>query len=457
MKIISWNVNWIRAAAKKWLKDFVESENPDILCLQETKAFEAQFLKEVWEIEWYKYVWHTWERAWYAGTVIFYKENIEVISTKNHFEWRDHLHTDGRVTEIEYIKDGKNVVLLNGYYPNGWTRADGTEMVTYKLDFYDHIIEYSNDLVYQGKNVILTWDLNIVHTEIDIARPKENQKTIWFLPIEREKVTELLDLVGLTDKHHTYPANLSGGQKQRVAIARALSTDPKVLLCDEATSALDPATTKSILELIKDLNRKLSITILIITHEMEVVKNICHQVAIIGDGELVEKGIVSDIFAHPKTKLAQEFIRATLDLSIPDDFKSRLQDTYVEGSYPLIRLEFTGASVDAPVISQISREFDIDISILNADIDYAGGVKFGLMLAEFFGNQESTAQAITFLRNHHVKVEVLGYVIWCDFCMAWFKQQAVIKRNRRNPLYGCGCWYCWFCYWYPSWCCFTHH
>ncbi len=226
-----------------------------------------------------------------------------------------------------------------------------------------------------------------------------------------KKVTELLDLVGLTDKHHTYPANLSGGQKQRVAIARALSTDPKVLLCDEATSALDPATTKSILELIKDLNRKLNITILIITHEMEVVKSICHEVAIIGDGELVEKGIVSDIFAHPKTKLAQEFIRATLDLSIPDDFKSRLQETYVEGSYPLIRLEFTGASVDAPVISQISREFDIDISILNADMDYAGGVKFGLMLAEFFGNQESTEQAIAFLRNHHVKVEVLGYVI----------------------------------------------
>jgi len=125
----------------------------------------------------------------------------------------------------------------------------------------------------------------------------------------------------------------------------------------------------------------------------------------------LKKGIVSDIFAHPKTKLAQEFIRATLDLSIPDDFKSRLQETYVEGSYPLIRLEFTGASVDAPVISQISREFDIDISILNADIDYAGGVKFGLMLAEFFGNQESTEQAIAFLRNHHVKVEVLGYVI----------------------------------------------
>jgi exodeoxyribonuclease-3 len=208
MKIISWNVNWIRAVAKKWFNDFVIDQNPDILCIQETKAFEEQFLKDVWELEWYKYVWHTWERAWYAWTVIFYKESIEVINTKNHFDERNHLHTDGRVTEIEYIKDGKNIVLLNGYYPNGGTRADGTEMVTYKLEFYDHIIEYSNNLVSEGKSVILTWDLNIVHTEIDIARPKENQNTIWFLPIERAKVTELLENWYIDTFRHFYPEQL---------------------------------------------------------------------------------------------------------------------------------------------------------------------------------------------------------------------------------------------------------
>lgn len=208
MKIISWNVNWIRAVAKKWLRDFVESENPDLLCLQETKAFEAQFLKEVWELEWYKYIWHAGERAGYAGTVIFYKEELEVISTKNHFNEKEHLHTDWRLTEIEFVKGWENIVLLNGYYPNGGTRADGTEMVTYKLDFYDHIITYSNDLKYQGKKVILTGDLNIVHTEIDIARPKENQKTIWFLPVEREKVSELL-LNGYTDMfRYFYPEQL---------------------------------------------------------------------------------------------------------------------------------------------------------------------------------------------------------------------------------------------------------
>ncbi|ADT87793.1 methionine ABC transporter ATP-binding protein MetN [Vibrio furnissii] len=228
--------------------------------------------------------------------------------------------------------------------------------------------------------------------------------------IER-KVSELLTLVGLTDKRDTYPANLSGGQKQRVAIARALASDPKVLLCDEATSALDPATTQSILELLKEINRKLNITMLLITHEMDVVKSICHEVAIIGDGELVEKGSVGDIFAHPKTQLAHQFIRSTLDLSIPDDYQARLNVERVEGSYPLVRLEFTGATVDAPLMSQIARKFNIDVSILSSDLDYAGGVKFGMMVAEIYGNQNDDVAAMQYLRDHNVKVEVLGYVL----------------------------------------------
>ncbi|EGQ7799430.1 methionine ABC transporter ATP-binding protein MetN [Vibrio parahaemolyticus] len=225
------------------------------------------------------------------------------------------------------------------------------------------------------------------------------------------KVTELLKLVGLADKHESYPSNLSGGQKQRVAIARALASDPSVLLCDEATSALDPATTQSILELLKEINRKLNITILLITHEMEVVKSICHEVAIIGGGELVEKGTVGDIFAHPKTELAHEFIRSTLDLSIPEDYQARLQPNRVEGSYPLVRMEFTGATVDAPLMSQISRKYNIDVSILSSDLDYAGGVKFGMMVAELFGNEQDDSAAIEYLREHNVKVEVLGYVL----------------------------------------------
>ncbi|KPL93887.1 MULTISPECIES: methionine ABC transporter ATP-binding protein MetN [Vibrio] len=225
------------------------------------------------------------------------------------------------------------------------------------------------------------------------------------------KVSELLELVGLSDKRDTYPANLSGGQKQRVAIARALASDPKVLLCDEATSALDPATTQSILELLREINRKLSITILLITHEMDVVKSICHEVAIIGGGELVEKGTVGEIFAHPKTELAHQFIRSTLDLTIPEDYQARLQETRVNSSYPLVRLEFTGATVDAPLMTQIARKFNIDVSILSSDLDYAGGVKFGMMVAELFGNEADDNAAIQFLRDNNVKVEVLGYVL----------------------------------------------
>ncbi len=226
-----------------------------------------------------------------------------------------------------------------------------------------------------------------------------------------QRVMNLLDLVGLADKKDVYPANLSGGQKQRVAIARALASNPKVLLCDEATSALDPATTRSILELLKDINKRLGLTILLITHEMDVVKTICDRVAIISDGELIEQDTVSEMFSHPKTVLAQEFIQSTLHLAVPDDYIARLTpDQTTPDKIPLLRLEFTGLSVDAPLISQATRRFNTDFSILSSQMDYAGGVKFGIMLAEAHGEESDVAAAVTFLQDHHVKVEVLGYV-----------------------------------------------
>lgn len=204
MKIVSWNVNGIRAVAKKWFKDFVKNENPDILCIQETKAFEEQFLKELWWLEWYNYIWHTWEKAWYAWTAIFYKDDNYVIDTKNHFDEIEHFHTDWRVTELKT----KDFVLLNWYFPNWWTRANWQEMLTYKLDFYDKVIDYANKLVSSWENVIITWDFNVCHTEIDIARPKENVNSIWFLPIEREKVWELLNHWYVDSFRHFYPDQL---------------------------------------------------------------------------------------------------------------------------------------------------------------------------------------------------------------------------------------------------------
>ncbi|WP_435947245.1 methionine ABC transporter ATP-binding protein MetN [Dryocola sp. BD586] len=226
----------------------------------------------------------------------------------------------------------------------------------------------------------------------------------------KRRVTELLDLVGLSEKHDVYPANLSGGQKQRVAIARALASNPKVLLCDEATSALDPATTRSILELLKDINRRLGLTILLITHEMDVVKRICDRVAVISDGELIEQDTVSEVFSHPKTPLAQQFIQSTLHLDIPEDYARRLSAETRDEFVPLLRLEFTGQSVDAPLLSETARTFNVNSNIISAQMDYAGGVKFGIMLCEMHGAQNDTQAAIAWLKEQHVKVEVLGYV-----------------------------------------------
>ena len=227
----------------------------------------------------------------------------------------------------------------------------------------------------------------------------------------QEKTTALLALVGLSDKHNVYPANLSGGQKQRVAIARALASDPKVLLCDEATSALDPATTQSILKLLKEINRTLGITILLITHEMEVVKRICDQVAVIDKGRLIEQGTVSEIFSNPKTELAQEFISSTFHITLPEEYLENLSDTPKHAkSYPIIKFEFTGRSVDAPLLSQASKKFGVELSILTSQIDYAGGVKFGFTITEVEGDEDAITQAKVYLMENNVRVEVLGYV-----------------------------------------------
>jgi exodeoxyribonuclease-3 len=188
MKITSRNVNWIRAVAKKWFDERLQKDNPDILCIQETKAFENQMPAELkYTMRDYDYIRHTGERPWYAGTAIFYKKLLKVVSTKNIFDWLEEFSEHGRVTQVKF----KDFTLLNIYFPNGWTRADWTEMLTYKLDFYTKFINYINWLRDNWENIITTWDFNICHKAIDIARPKENEKSIWFLPIEREKMSEL--------------------------------------------------------------------------------------------------------------------------------------------------------------------------------------------------------------------------------------------------------------------------
>jgi len=213
----------------------------------------------------------------------------------------------------------------------------------------------------------------------------------WSKAQIQTRVGELLALVGLEARAHAYPSELSGGQKQRVAIARALAPAPKVLLCDEATSALDPQTTRSILSLLKEINVKLGLTILLITHEMDVVKGICDDVAIISDGSLIEQGEVAWFFSNAKTQLARDFIHSTIHLEVPQEYQDR-------------------STVDTPLISEASRRFNIDISILSADIEYAGGVKFGFLLAELFGDEAQCEATQQFLIDNHIQLEVMGYV-----------------------------------------------
>ncbi|MDR5898808.1 methionine ABC transporter ATP-binding protein [Halomonas vilamensis] len=226
----------------------------------------------------------------------------------------------------------------------------------------------------------------------------------------RERVLPLLELVGLNDKTHQFPAQLSGGQKQRVAIARALASEPAVLLCDEATSALDPQTTGSILELLRDINQTLGITILLITHEMEVVKSICHRVSLISDGELVENAVVGDFFTAPRTQLGREFLNDFLQLAPPKELVDRLQETPSDTTHPIVRLTFSGDAVSTPVISQLARECGVDVSILQAKVESIQERTLGLMIAELLGTSEQTQQAMHYLESQKLQVEVLGHV-----------------------------------------------
>ena len=222
----------------------------------------------------------------------------------------------------------------------------------------------------------------------------------------RQRVSELLSLVGLEEKAESYPANLSGGQKQRVAIARALANEPHILLCDEATSALDPATTKSILQLLKKINRQLALTILLITHEMDVIKNICDQVAVLDHGKLIETGPVEDIFANPKEATTKKFIQSSLQLDIPLSFQERLK----EQGNPLVEIYLTSNEESLPFIQQLKQQYQVNTSIITAQIDYIGDMKFGVILAELSGNTENIKRSLDFLMENHSQTKILGYV-----------------------------------------------
>lgn len=243
----------------------------------------------------------------------------------------------------------------------------------------------------------------------NVAFPLELAKTNK--DVIQKKVTELLELVGLADKADQYPSQLSGGQKQRVGIARALASDPKVLLCDEATSALDPQTTKSILELIKDINAKLKLTVVVITHEMQVIKEICDKVAVIQNGLIAENGPVLDVFINPQQPITREFISVLMSNELPAGFdRSTISKNPIPNSVMLTRLTFIGAETDEPVISRLIKNFDLNVGIVFGQIDHIKNVPFGRLMVAMEGRQMEIDHAIEYLKGKNLKVEVIGYV-----------------------------------------------
>jgi D-methionine transport system ATP-binding protein len=233
----------------------------------------------------------------------------------------------------------------------------------------------------------------------NVAFPLEIEK--WETDAISKRVTEVLDLVDLSDKAQSYPSQLSGGQKQRVGIARALANNPSLLLCDEATSALDPNTTQSILALLDEINRKLGITIVLVTHEMGVIRQICHRVAVLEHGQVVELGAVKDVFMKPQSKTAREFLchlpRTTYD------FENLPQ----EKGKPVAIFAFNGEMAEQPVISQAIKKSGAEINILSGEIDHLHSSRIGNLTVQLKGSPAEISTALSFIRSKNVEVDVV--------------------------------------------------
>lgn len=219
----------------------------------------------------------------------------------------------------------------------------------------------------------------------------------------QKRVYELLEFVGLADKANQYPDQLSGGQKQRIGIARALATQPSILLCDEATSALDPQTTSSILQLLKKINEEYDITILIITHEMTVIREICDRVAVIEAGQIIEEGSVFDVFSSPKTQTAKNFVSTVMNDQIPDSIKEIVEKN--DGLQKVYQIIFVGNSAGQPLLSKLAKQFDIDVNVLFGNITELQGTPFGNLVVEFQGSDSEISKALTFIRQEKVSIK----------------------------------------------------
>ncbi|WP_124057810.1 methionine ABC transporter ATP-binding protein [Vaginisenegalia massiliensis] len=223
-----------------------------------------------------------------------------------------------------------------------------------------------------------------------------------------DKVNALLDLVGLADKAKGYPDQLSGGQKQRVAIARALANDPEVLLCDEATSALDPKTTQDILALLRRINQEMGVTMVVITHEMAVVKDLCHKVAVMENGRIIEQGPILEVFTNPQQALTQEFIQAATHLD--QELKTVFDYVAQQGANApgqIAQITYIGQATMEPFVARLTKQFNIETNILSGHIEIIEHTPVGNLLVSFSGQLENLVQAVEFLTKEGIQVKIL--------------------------------------------------
>ena len=284
-------------------------------------------------------------------------------------------------------------------------------------------ITIDDDVIFDGK-VTLTaeqlrhkrQDIGMIFQHFNLMSQKTAEENVAFAlkhsglskEEKKAKVAKLLDLVGLADRAENYPSQLSGGQKQRVAIARALANDPKILISDESTSALDPKTTKQILALLQDLNQKLGLTVVLITHEMQIVKDIANRVAVMQDGHLIEEGSVLEIFSAPKQPLTQDFISTAtgIDEAMVKIEKQEIVQHLSENSL-LVQLKYAGASTDEPLLNELYKHYQVTANILYGNIEILDGTPVGELVVVLSGEKAALAGAQEAIRQAGVQLKVL--------------------------------------------------
>ncbi|MCQ8268276.1 methionine ABC transporter ATP-binding protein [Streptococcus suis] len=285
-------------------------------------------------------------------------------------------------------------------------------------------ITIDEDVIYEGEKVTLTpaqlrskrREIGMIFQHFNLMAQMTAEENVAFAlkhsglskEEKKEKVAKLLDLVGLSDRAENYPAQLSGGQKQRVAIARALANDPKILISDESTSALDPKTTKQILALLQELNEKLGLTIVMITHEMQIVKDICNRVAVMQDGRLIEEGSVLEIFSHPKEELTQDFIKTAtgIDEALVKIYQQDIVKNLPENSI-LVQLKYAGSNTDTAIVNDLYKFYQVSANILYGNIEILDHTPVGEMVVILSGEPGQLHCAIEAVAEARVEVTIL--------------------------------------------------